>query len=398
MNLSMRKHAAQRHLVLACPLAFGEVGVKERVRTVLNYKKPAFWITIVAIIVCLIIAICFLTNPAKKYQIRITIPAGSTQGFCYSDEEISPKGNTLVLSTGEGLEDCEVVLDTVEVQEENAYEPTYMTPGFPVKMDAEKGAWFKIGVNMQNNTDEDKIVYVNVENVEVRIADIDATEETEEEGQEEGPEEVSERITEEINVEKRDVTHDGVLDYIVTSMEYDPVYIEKDSILQERITQQIMYDVVAVNVYEGQNNSDTYSEENLLWSQEYSRVHVGNGQLSIVQVEGKDYLLTSSLYGGQGAVTWDYEVFSLKETGEKEVIDKQSVNFEIGTDDSAESYKEFQSSLNNYINNGILIVACDIDFEEQLIRTQESPYIPQDYYSHAFSKFDNVEYLSEEQN
>lgn len=364
--------------------------MKERVRTVLNYKKPAFWITIVAIVVCVIIAICFLTNPAKKYQIRITVPAGSNQGFCYSDEEISPKGNTIVLSIGEGLGDCEVVLDAVEVQEENVYEPAYMTPGFPVKMEAEKGAWFKIGVNMQNNTDEDKIVYVNVENVEVRIADIDVAEETEEE--------VSEWITEEINVEKRDVTHDGVLDYIVTSMEYDPVYIEKDSILQERITQQIMYDVVAVNIYEGQNNSDTYSEENLLWSQEYSRVHVGNGQLSIVQMEGKDYLLASSLYGGQGVATWDYEVFSLKGTGEKEVIDKQSVNFEIGTDDSAESYKEFQSSLNRYINNGILIVACDIDFEEQLIRTQESPYIPQDYYSHAFSKFDNVESLSEEQN
>ena len=37
-------------------------------------------------------------------------------------------------------------------------------------MDVEKGAWFKIGVNVQNTTDESKDVYVSVKNVEVRIA------------------------------------------------------------------------------------------------------------------------------------------------------------------------------------------------------------------------------------
>ena len=53
----------QRRLVLACPLAFGEVGVKERVKGVLNYRKPAFWIIVMAMIVCVVIAVCFLTNP-----------------------------------------------------------------------------------------------------------------------------------------------------------------------------------------------------------------------------------------------------------------------------------------------------------------------------------------------
>ena len=49
--------------VLACPLAFGEVGVKERVKRVLNYKKPAFWVTLIAILLCIVLAVCFLTNP-----------------------------------------------------------------------------------------------------------------------------------------------------------------------------------------------------------------------------------------------------------------------------------------------------------------------------------------------
>lgn len=55
-----------RKMVTACPLAFGEVGVKERVRSVLHYKKPAFWIVVVAGIACIVVAVCFLTNPKEK--------------------------------------------------------------------------------------------------------------------------------------------------------------------------------------------------------------------------------------------------------------------------------------------------------------------------------------------
>ena len=109
------------------------------------------------------------------YKIRITVPAGSTEeiiyqeDFAYSDEEISPTGNTITISSGEGLGDTEVVLKPIEVKEENAYEPTYLTPGMPVEMNVEKGAWFKVGISMRNPTDEDITVYVEVKGVEVRI-------------------------------------------------------------------------------------------------------------------------------------------------------------------------------------------------------------------------------------
>ena len=53
-----------RYLVAACPLAFGEVGVKERVKSVLNYKKPAFWIILIALVLCGAAAVCFMTDPA----------------------------------------------------------------------------------------------------------------------------------------------------------------------------------------------------------------------------------------------------------------------------------------------------------------------------------------------
>lgn len=61
-----------RKKIVACPLAFGEVGVKERVKSVLNYKKPAFWVIFVAIVACIVVAICFMTNPKKPQKTEIT--------------------------------------------------------------------------------------------------------------------------------------------------------------------------------------------------------------------------------------------------------------------------------------------------------------------------------------
>lgn len=61
--------SVNRRMIAACPLAFGEVGVKDRVKSVLNYKKPAFWIIIFAIIVSIMVAVCFLTNPKKEAEI-----------------------------------------------------------------------------------------------------------------------------------------------------------------------------------------------------------------------------------------------------------------------------------------------------------------------------------------
>lgn len=49
--------------IAACPLAFGETGVKKRVKSVLSYKRPAFWMIAAAITACIVIVICFLTSP-----------------------------------------------------------------------------------------------------------------------------------------------------------------------------------------------------------------------------------------------------------------------------------------------------------------------------------------------
>lgn len=56
--------SVHRRAIAACPLAFGEVNVRDRVKSVLHYKKPAFWIILAAIVACILTAVCFLTDPA----------------------------------------------------------------------------------------------------------------------------------------------------------------------------------------------------------------------------------------------------------------------------------------------------------------------------------------------
>ena len=64
-----------RRTVMACPLAFGEVGVKSRIRAVLHYKKPAFWVILVAILVLIVTCVCFLTDPVSEKDETTTAPS-----------------------------------------------------------------------------------------------------------------------------------------------------------------------------------------------------------------------------------------------------------------------------------------------------------------------------------
>jgi beta-lactamase regulating signal transducer with metallopeptidase domain len=72
-----------RRSIAACPLAFGEVGVKQRIKNVLNYKKPEFWVIVAALASCAVVAVCFLTNP-KDDELNALEPFG----HCYRVESI----------------------------------------------------------------------------------------------------------------------------------------------------------------------------------------------------------------------------------------------------------------------------------------------------------------------
>ena len=125
--------------------------------------------TSLAAITVLLFLLCMTgCNGAKDFDVKITIPAGSADTFVYSESEISPDGDSITLSCGEGLGDAEVILKPVDTIE-GSYLPAYLTPGAPVKMDAAKGEWFQVGVSVQNPTSEAVVVYVHAEKVDIRI-------------------------------------------------------------------------------------------------------------------------------------------------------------------------------------------------------------------------------------
>ena len=75
-----------RKAVITCPLAFGEVGVKERVKNALHYKKPAFWVVAASVAMCVVVAVCFLTNPPRALS-KVCGDFWDTEAVCTYTEE-----------------------------------------------------------------------------------------------------------------------------------------------------------------------------------------------------------------------------------------------------------------------------------------------------------------------
>lgn len=122
------------------------------------------WIAFVLVLVCVLSFTGCGKNTTKK--IIITIPAGSQEPFVYSNEAISPTGRKITISSSEELGDTQVILKTVNEALTPGYVATDLIPGTPVVFDTEKGELLKIGISVQNPTDQDITVYLEVKGIE----------------------------------------------------------------------------------------------------------------------------------------------------------------------------------------------------------------------------------------
>ena len=104
--------AVNRRMIAACPLAFGEVGVKDRVKSIMNYRKPTFWIIVTALVVCVVVAVCFLTDPNPS-------------------REFSMNGNNVSGLDPEAI--VERILDIEDIDNSNVY---VNTSNFPIQVDS----------------------------------------------------------------------------------------------------------------------------------------------------------------------------------------------------------------------------------------------------------------------
>ena len=129
--------SVNHRMIAACPLAFGEVGVKERVKSVMNYKKPAFWIVVVAVLTCVFVAICFLTNPVDKepdlsflnYENAISLVADVDEVMAiYCPSSDSGSGASIQVGAATGT-DLAKQLDRWDWKECSAPRQTLSSPG-----------------------------------------------------------------------------------------------------------------------------------------------------------------------------------------------------------------------------------------------------------------------------
>lgn len=101
-------------MVTACPVAFGETGVKQRIKSALSYKKPALWIIIAALIASAVVAVCFTTSRRQKDTVDIQVLATDKGGelYCFDvteDGKVKKKKADTVLGSYNGLDaspDC----------------------------------------------------------------------------------------------------------------------------------------------------------------------------------------------------------------------------------------------------------------------------------------------------
>lgn len=100
--------------ILVCPIAFGEVGIKERVKNILNYKKPAFWIVVGAVALCIIVAVCFMTVRGDK----------GTGAYADPTEQTETDGTEATDGTEESDNPTESTEPTSESTEDPTEEPT----------------------------------------------------------------------------------------------------------------------------------------------------------------------------------------------------------------------------------------------------------------------------------
>lgn len=65
-SATLLHYSVKHHRITACPVAFGETGIRGRIKTVMNYKKPAVWLVILSMLLCILLAGCFLTDPVQE--------------------------------------------------------------------------------------------------------------------------------------------------------------------------------------------------------------------------------------------------------------------------------------------------------------------------------------------
>ena len=138
--------SAPSRAVAACPLAFGETGVKSRIKSVLNYKKPAFWVVAVCAITSIVLGVCFLTDPAGVPITRAKIEFSSIENFYNSESlEVTYDGETKYYNEEANINRYGATLDKIKVSQNPVSRSEERTREFVIKINGSRELIFEDG-------------------------------------------------------------------------------------------------------------------------------------------------------------------------------------------------------------------------------------------------------------
>ena len=348
-SMTLLSFAANRRFPVPSPLCFGETGVKARIKNVLNWKKPKVWVSVWAAILCIVTVIGCAGNPKEDEQ-GMTNAEEILEGYTAKETEaIYTKLDELVK-----YKSSEDYPDIAEI--------------WIGATNSEEG-WFD-NITGEWHCSHEPVV-----------------------DEEDNPEETNEVIEKVYSSYEADVTHDGVPDHIVLFG-----YTEEEFRTSRDVEE--FFSTVAtwgcVRVYDGSDT--TYDAFNPgastpIWARNYSMAHVGNGQLSIAEINGLEYLISTSMWQGQGAYSYSFNMFSLDNEGriymeEEDAIDvwqKQENGYQL-TDEQLQEIAAFRDRIEPFYEGAYLFLALDIG-KEPYISSDDRVYYAEEYYNTVWEQF-----------
>lgn len=143
--------STSRRIITFCPLAFGESGVKGRVKGILNYRKPAFWVTLFAIVTCVIVAVYFMTSPVTK----ITKDANGITSITVFDGTC---GKELIITDQGEIEKIVTYVNDVKLRR-GKISLTYSGYHYRITFQPKKGSWDTFILNSPDLVRKDPFFY-----------------------------------------------------------------------------------------------------------------------------------------------------------------------------------------------------------------------------------------------
>ena len=108
------------------------------------------------------------------------------------------------------------------------------------------------------------------------------------------------------------------------------------------------------------------TSDNVLWSDEGYYAHAGANAVFICTVNDRDYLLRYHPYMGQGWCEYSYELFTLTRDGKEQVIQQNSIEFDINFGVMHESFDPeaiaaFMDEINGLLSSSVQLINTDDD-------------------------------------